>query len=324
MGITKREGECTEGVFWDCVAEIGWPVKSTTLTKADILRAWTPEFGTSFRKLMEAKVSEVYNIVEREERRLDENMTRSTTRDSYYLSDDGLSDFCNHIVGMGWAVFNDETRHPEKLFKRAAARDYEESFSYVVPYEPSWQGKTFEEFAEGMGYDLQEENFSSHRMDDRNFEEYMASIRESYMETTRGDWRNIEAEHYARWAERILPYCAAFLAELEPTTPVQDEQMAAEFASVLTRYLTLLVHEKTEEALEFSEDALRAWWGLYHIAEDIGALRSAHKDLLPMCGNGTYGGENLINDHRQYMGGLEGFRCRFHLKEIRRKTEKAS
>lgn len=317
MEITKREGECAEGVFWECVAEIGWPVESTTLTKATILRAWTPEFGTAFRKIMEAKTSHVYKVVGAAEKKLDQK-----TRDSYYLSDDGLSDFCNHIVGMGWSVFEDETRHPEKLFKRAAAHDYEESFSYVIPYEPSTT-RSFEEWAKTVGYDIREENFSPSHMDERSYEEYIASIRESHMECLRGDWRNIEPDHYAKSAERILPNCGAFLAALETPT-VEDEQMAVEFASVLTRYLNLLVNEKTEEALEMSEDALRAWWSLYHIAVDIKALRVAHAELLPMCGNGTYGGENLINDHRQYMGELSGFKCQFHLHEIRAKVKNAS
>jgi len=91
---------------------------------------------------------------------------------------------------------------------------------------------------------------------------------------------------------------------------------------MLTRYFNLLVNEKTEEALAESESALRAWWGLYHLAENVGAFRSAHKDLLPMVGNGTYGGENLINDHREFMGGISGFKCKFHLKEIQQ--QKAS
>lgn len=315
MEITKREGECTEGVFWDCISEISWPVKSSTLVKARILRAWSPEFGTSFQKILEAKTDEVGRVF----REYEEQELSASQRDRYYLSDDGIGDFCSHVVGLGWAVFNDEVRHPEKLVKRAIKRDFEECFSYVIPYEPTWQGKTFEEWAEAMGYDLREENFSTARYGDRDFEEHISLIHESYMRCVRGDWRNIEPDHYVKWAERLLPDCAAFLANLSAPTAVDEEADAAEHASVLTRYLNLLVNEETEEALEMSEQALQSWWTLYHIAVDIGALRSAHAALLPMVGNGTYSGENLINDHRQYMGQIEGFKCRFHLTELQRK-----
>ena len=319
MNFTKREGECTEGVFWDCVAEIGWPVKSATLTKAAILRAWTPEFGTSFRKIMEEKVSQVYKVFQEYEKQdLSERQ-----RGQYYLSDDGISDFTNHVVGLGKTVFEEELADPIKLFERACNSDYQESFSYAVPYEPIGAGQSFEQWCERQGYDLDEENFSPHYMDERSYEEYVASVRESYMGSVRGDWRKVEPDHYAKWSEQLLPDTAAFLAALEATT-VEDEQMAVEFASVLLRYLNLLVNEKTKEALELSEDALRAWWSLYHIATEIKALRSAHAELLPMCGNATYSGENLINDHRQYMGGLCGFKCQFHLHEIREKVKNAS
>ena len=313
IDITKREGDCDESTFWACVAEIQWPVENNDLVKAEILRAWTPEFGTAFRKILTEKENAVYKAVEDGEKHLDQE-----TRGSYYLSDDGLSDFCAHVVGMGWAVFSGETRDPAKLFKRAADHDYKENFSYVVPYEPSTT-RSFEDWAETMGHTLDAEHWRpDFHHPDETFDEHVALIRKNWSECILGDWAKIEPDHYAQWAAMDLPGIAAFLAELEnPST--QGEVDAIEFAATLTRYFSLLVNEKTDEAVAESEDALRAWWGLYHLAENVGALRSAHRDLLPMAG-APHGGENLINDHREFMGGLSGFKCRFHLNEIKSKA----
>lgn len=317
MNFKQRSGTCDEATFWECVAEIDWPVENTDLVKAAILRAWTPEFGTSFRKIMEEKVGEVYKVIEVSEKELSQEV-----RDSYYLSDDGLSDFCNHIVGMGWNTFQSELADPSKLFARAAANDYQESFSYVVPYEPSTTD-SFEDWSTSHKHDLRKESFDPHYMDELTYEAYIASLREAWEESRKGDWRKIEPDHYAKHAEQYLPTTAAFLAELE--TPTTDEERAAiDLAGTLVRYLNLLIQEKTEEALAMSEGALKAWWGLYHIASDLKALREKHVDLLPMSGTMTYGGENLINDHREFMGGLEGFKCQFHLKKIRDKAKRAS
>jgi hypothetical protein len=35
---------------------------------------------------------------------------------------------------------------------------------------------------------------------------------------------------------------------------------------------------------------------------------------------GLYGGENTINDHRIYMGGLSGFKCQHHYKLLKKNT----
>lgn len=313
MEISKREGECSQDVFWDCVDEIGWPVESASLTKAAILRAWTPEFGASFRKILEKKTLQVHEVfVEHERRNLSERQ-----RGMYSLSDDRISDFSNHVVGLGEKVFEEEISNPKKLFGRACNSDYKESFSYVIPYEPSWHGKTFEQWASAMGYDLCKGNYEPLHDDGLNgFDDHVASLRENYQESIKGDWRKIEPDHYAKWANQISPKCSAFLSALKnPAT--EDEKTAVNYCKALIQYLDLLIGEDTDDALKLSEEALRSWWGLYHIAEDVGALRSVYAKLLPTSGSSRYSGENLINDHRQYMGNLPGFRCRFHLEKIR-------
>ena len=293
--ITKQEGHCYKSTFWACVAEIGWPVRDVNVVKARLLRAWTPEFGTEFRAVFEALTSAVHVVIEREEKNLDQK-----TRDRYYLSDDGLSDFSAHVVGMGQAVFEAEIFDSSKLFKRAVAGDYEESFSYVIPYEPSTT-LSFEAWCEKR-------------------EVFGSRARERWDHASKGDWENIESEFHAKQAAKILPGVAAFLAEIPvPLDETGDEATGVSLASELVHYLNLLINEKTQEALAISEQALRAWWGLKFLADDVGAFRTAHRDLLPMC-ESQYWGENTINEHRQFMGGLPSFKFKFHYDEIRSKA----
>lgn len=321
MVISKREGKCSQEVFWECVSEIGWPVKNTTLTGAKILRAWTPEFTVSFREILSEKASKVFRTFEEYE----ELEASQNQRGRYHLSDDGMSDFSNHVVGMGKTIFEEETKNPEKLFERAVALDYEENFSYAIPYPPFSLGRelSFELWMKSRGYDLNRSNFESSSLDDRTFDEAMNDRNEAYLWYLEGDWRNIKAESYANKAERFLRSCEAFQdAVKDPTS--EGERVAAIMAGVLRFYFKLLVDQKTQAALDISEEALRSWWHLYYISEGGGDLRDSCRAHLPMRGNRTYAGENIINDHRQYMGELDGFKSQFHFWEIREEAKKGA
>ena len=316
MRITKRSGSCDENTFWQCVAEIKWPVESVDRTKAAIMRAWTPEFGTAFRNILVEKTSHVSKVFNAAEPGLEQS-----ERDRYYLSDDGLSDFCAHVVGLGQEIFLDETARTDRLVKRAIAEDYEENFSYCVPYEPTTTA-SFEEWCTSRSYASREEDWDP---DDENetFDDYLAKIRENWTRCIKGDWWKIESSHYGPWAAQYLRPMTHFLAALsEPST--EDERVAIDLAGTLRRYLNLLIEQNTEEALKISELALYSWWGLYHLAVDAGALRVAHVEILPMVGDSMYGGENLINDHREFLGDQPRFRCRFHLKQFQDKRKEAS
>ncbi|MHC4432399.1 MAG: hypothetical protein ACYTBS_11215 [Planctomycetota bacterium] len=316
MELKKRSSSCTEDNFWECVAEIGWSKDvDTSLAKRACLIAWTPEFGKSFREILEKRESEVYRrFLEFEKMDLSKR-----ERDMYYMGDDSFGDFCSHVVGMGREVFMEEMENPRKLFERAKDGKYWEKFSYCIPYEPH-PDTTWEKWVEMHRYATTEEEFEAERRyrdSDESFEEYMDNIRRSHKDWQMGDWAYLDPGHYVPLARRYHTRCGALVAALSSQESLtKEERQALDFATMLMGYFGALDLGKTEAALEASEGALQAWWGLYHIAEDLGALRKAHIDLLPMV-SGVYGGENTINDHRRYMGGLEGFGCRHHLKMIR-------
>jgi hypothetical protein len=280
------------------------------------LIAWAPEFGKSFREILEKRESEVYKRFTEFER-MD---LSKRERDLYYMGDDSFGDFCSHVVGMGREVFMEEMENPRKLFERAKGGDYWEKFSYCIPYEPRPES-TWEEWVKMHGYPTTEEEFEADRRYndyDESFEEHMDTILRNYKDWVMGDWAYLDPEHYVTLARRYHTRCGGLVAALSSQESLtKEEQWALDFATMLMGYFGALDLGKTEAALEASEEALRAWWGLYHIAKDLGALRQSHVDLLPMSSDGPYGGENTINDHRRYMGGLEGFKCRHHLKLIR-------
>jgi len=314
MKLKKRTGICTEETFWECVAEINWPTGDKSgMTKRECLLAWTMEFGISFRKIMEAKEGEVYRLF----KSFQESDLSNRQRGEYYMGDDSFGDFCSHVVGMGREVFEAEMAEPMKLYKRACADAYVENFGYCIPYEPRHPTATLDEFLEAREYPKTQEEWegSFHFRDYDSYEDFQHMLNREYRHGRMGDWEMIETEYYAQMAELKHSHIAAFVAEMVDPSPW--ELKALEHATLLMKYLGDLLNGKTDEALVASASALEAWWGLYYIAKDLGELREKHADLLPMISRGQYGGENLINDHRIYMGGLEGFKCQYHLKQHR-------
>lgn len=322
--MKKRIGTCTEDIFWECVSEIGWNDASSVNTgqaKRACLVAWTPEFGNSFREILGEKEGEVSRcFAELEKRGLS-----ADERDEYYLGGDGFGDLCSHVVGLGRETFEDELRNPRKLFERVRDSKYQEKFSYCIPYEANPQ-TTWEKWVEmhapdgNPNLEAWEEKWEQGGFgcSDETFEDYLERSRRQHLDHQLGDWAYMDAGHYAPLAKRYHRRSAALVAHLtEIDSPTADEQNALGFAALLMHYFGALVDGETEKALEASEEALRAWWGLHYIDEDLRGLRRSQADLLPMS-DGLYGGENTINDHRIYMGGLKGFSCRAHYDALKR------
>ena len=211
--MKKRTGICTEETFWECVAEINWPTgEKSGMTKRECLIAWTMEFGISFRKIMETKQGEVYELYSEFER----HELSESQRDKYYLGDDGYDDFCSHAVGCGQEIFEGEMADPMKLYKRACKSDYVECFSYCIPYEPSHPNATFDEFLEARKYPKTEKEWegSYHSRDYDGYEDFSRMLKREYRHAQIGDWEMLETEHYAQWAEPNHSYISAFVAEI--------------------------------------------------------------------------------------------------------------
>ncbi len=319
MKMKKRTGNCTEDIFWECVSEMGWDGgDGWDATKRECLFAWSPEFGSSFREILEAKELEVCSrFVDFAENNLSRN-----ERDEYYLSDDGFGDFCSHVVGLGREVFVEEMENPRKLFERARDGDYQEKFSYCIPDkgEPDLSWERWVKMHAPQGVTSEDEwkkewEASGYGEPDEIFEDHLDKMRRQLVDYQLGDWSYLDPGHYVPLSKRYHRRCAAFVADLAGLeTRTCSEQDALGFATLLMHYFYALIEGRTEEALEASEEALRAWWGLHYIDKDLGALRKFQAELLPMAGNGMYGGENSINDHRIFMGGLPKFKSRHHYK----------
>jgi len=307
MTMKKRTGTCTEEIFWECVEEMGWGSgRDYDAIKRECLLAWTQEFGASFDSVFGAKKSEVY---------------RAAADIEDYIGDDSRSDLSSHIVGLGKEVFEYEKSDIAALTARLNNSDYRESFAYAVP-DPGSPNITWDRYAEMHGYPRTQEEFDDWKSTRRNTDGMtLESVTERFMgqmeEYKLGDWSNVDPRKYARWSRDYLDDILEFSnALLEENSRHNKEEEALGFSHTVASYFRLLAEHKTEEALEVSEQALSAWWGLVFIAEELGVFREMHKNLLPMYGYGKnfYGGENLINEHRIYMGGLKGFPCRHHRK----------
>jgi len=301
----KRDGECNEEIFWECVTEIGWPSRSSSVIKRDLIHAWNQDFSESFRKIFGEKTRQVGKA-------LDEYEERNEI--DYYLGDDSFSDLSAHVVGLGKDVFSREVDDTELLVKRIKASDYKESFAYCIPYAGS-STKSFEDYMTLMGYPMDEEGWSHRNSFDgdplETFEEYMEHMREDHACARAGDWRNIEHEHYVNMAKPYQRRCEIFVKEMNEQGSLSEvEKDAVQLASELSSFFQNL-------NTDASESALSNWWKLYMIMQS-GELRDKHAKLLPMAGNRMYGGENLINDFRFYIGNLERFKCMHHYKEMKK------
>lgn len=313
MKMKKRTGKCTEDIFWDCVSEIGWKDKDEphpNRVKRACLIAWTAEFGSSFWEILGEKEGEVSRQLSNYQPRFSDG--------EYSLGSDSFGDLCSHVVGLGRVTFQDEMENPQKVFWRARDENFREKFSYCIPHEANPQ-TTWEKWMEMHGAADEkswEEEWESGRYGhhDATFEEHVERTRRQHVDHQLGDWSYLDPGHYVPMAKRYHSLSSAFVAEMSSLeAPNNDEKAAMGFAALLMAYFGALVDGNTEDALSASDEALRAWWGLYYIDKDLGALRKVHAELLPMS-EGQYGGENTINDHRIYMGGLPGFKCQHHYK----------
>jgi len=321
MELKKRSGTCTEETFWEVISEIDWENnQDTSVIKRACLIAWAPEFGASFRKILDKKEGEVGRALEKYEDDPDEQ------RD-YYLGDDGFGDMCSHVVGLGRETFEAEVADPKKLVKRAQKSDYVECFSYGIPYEAR-PDMTWEKWSKLFGYGMTEKEFNNdYRLEDRSetFEEHMESQKRAFRDYQLGDWALLDPDHYASMAKyhfnRLMKFKDA-IAEDEGT-PSTHEIIALDFVTLLILYFKDLVDGRTNSALAKSESAMHAWWGAHHVAVELGEIKQKHIEFLTMVGKTMYSGENLINDHRRYMGGKPAFKCKHHLKEFRESVAKA-
>jgi len=315
MKFRKREGECDDNTFWECVAEIGWPKCESSKVSKDLLFAWTPEFAESFRKRLDRRQGEISRAFEKyEEDGFEER--------DYWLGDDSFGDLMGHMVGLGKEAYEAALADLSLVVERARSGDYKESFSYCIPYPPSVTSD-FEKYMDIMGYPTTKEGWedraSRYGYDDlETYDEWIKHMKEDHLCALKGDWRYIDPDHYAVVSGPYHRRCKLFLEALGEQGSLTDaEQKAYDAIDRLVSYFQLLEKKQTDDALAASEIALQSWWLAYAIAEQ-GELRDKHVRLMPMYGNKLYGGENIINDHRRYLGDLDAFKCRHHYNKLKK------
>jgi len=251
--MKQRTGTCTDEIYWQAVAEIGWGTKTTDsrAVEAAILKSWDNEFIYTFDRRTAALRQELSAKVERYE---DLNDV------SCGCGDDGFSDLINHVVGLGKEVYEAAMADPMLVVKRGRAYDYVESFSYCIPFvaKATVEKKemTFEQAMEKVRVLFGQ----SYEEEDEDFDLYLKSEALSLM---LGPKAKADPRHYMFWAQRELPNLRALKASpfADELCPLLDdilvviEKVGAGDVSDLTNYPGLKdkvkeLREKQSQILE--------------------------------------------------------------------------
>jgi hypothetical protein len=115
----------TDERFWEIVESVDWPVEDTDKAKVEILMNTAPAEVEELRNKMDETAAALRRAFEEEREHMDED---------FYVSEDGLDDCVNHIVGLGYETFERELLSPSLIVERYREKDFTESFSYAIPY----------------------------------------------------------------------------------------------------------------------------------------------------------------------------------------------
>jgi len=108
--------------FWGLVAESQWDKDhDSDRIKLELLQKLTPEEAGFMRGILHRLTTAIRGPVGRFYDAADE-----------WLSDDGLDDLCNHIVGLGQEAYEEVAEKPQKALDYSDS--YVESFGYAVPF----------------------------------------------------------------------------------------------------------------------------------------------------------------------------------------------
>jgi len=118
--ITKMD----EKKFWGLVELADWPNKGYKNPKMVYRKLLSEEES----KIFHSAVSEAYC-------QLDEVATDMDLG----VGDDSYCDLLHHIIGLGKAQFEKHLKNPKLIVKRADNSEYEESFTYCLPYDSDYE-----------------------------------------------------------------------------------------------------------------------------------------------------------------------------------------
>lgn len=166
----------TDKQAWALIDQMGWGRSSQNY--AALAREWYAKLGktnmNALEKFVGARVSDLYGAVEKYE---------ATGKDIDIGSDDGMSDLCHHVVGLGEAFFKSNMDDPSLLTDRYAEGDYTESFAYcfMEPEKPrTAKQKEMAEIALRGAVKTVQDQFTAVQKSMRQLEQDMDALAQSY------------------------------------------------------------------------------------------------------------------------------------------------
>jgi len=118
--------------FWAIVEKIGWGTKTTDYeaVRAGLMKGRTPAECDELRGILLSKRTRLVMALADAERL--EKIPRLP------VSDDGLCDLTNHVVGLGRKAYEGALADPRWVYDLALANGYKESFAYCFPHPEDW------------------------------------------------------------------------------------------------------------------------------------------------------------------------------------------
>ena len=121
--------QTTEGKYWDMVLELDWPRSASQDKRIKTMLCFTQKHRSAlsdFTKFVRNKARELRDVI---------NSYEEKTGKSCNVGDDGFSDLCYHIVGLGKTQFKAVIARPQLALKRAQQGNFEESFAYMLHFD---------------------------------------------------------------------------------------------------------------------------------------------------------------------------------------------
>ena len=113
--------------FWEIIDKVDWPRENYDQIKVDLLMTLSPNEVEELR-------DELYRRISKVREAFNEARDKET-----WISDDGLSDLCNHVVGLGKQEYNWRLNNPDVLINDYKEGNFVESLSYALPYLQDYQ-----------------------------------------------------------------------------------------------------------------------------------------------------------------------------------------
>jgi len=120
--------------FWAIVEQIGWGTKTIDYEaiKAELLEVLSVTEAKEMQNKLHEKEEMIRNSLESWEEDTGRNIG---------LGNDNIMDICAHIVGLGKREWEAAIKNPKIIRDRARANDFEESFSYAIPYDEDFDAR---------------------------------------------------------------------------------------------------------------------------------------------------------------------------------------